>query len=162
MEVGNLKPSSYAPEVVARIHDVGFFSLNSSMWDETASNYEVPPSPGVQDSMGDFNPRDGYTQGTPPPAIFEHPCSPLMKILSSGTFYYALAPHWDITSRLSRRVAKGKQATPFTSYDQRFLWNEYIVQSLLDFREKLDSHEQDELDQCQFIVSRSPCGILDS
>ena len=38
------------------------------------------------------------------------------------------------------------------AYDGRFVWNEYIVQSLLDLRSKLDPNERDEMDRCQFIV----------
>lgn len=37
-------------------------------------------------------------------------------------------------------------------FDDRFLWNEYIIRSLLDFRERLDNQERQELDRCQFIV----------
>lgn len=38
------------------------------------------------------------------------------------------------------------------NFDERFIWNEYIVRSLLDFRDRLDSQERDDLDRCQFIV----------
>lgn len=41
------------------------------------------------------------------------------------------------------------------TFDKRFVWNEYIVRSLLDFRERLDAQERGEMDRCQFIVSRS-------
>lgn len=39
------------------------------------------------------------------------------------------------------------------AFDERFVWNEYIVRSLLDFRERLDAQEREEIDRCQFIVS---------
>jgi hypothetical protein len=38
------------------------------------------------------------------------------------------------------------------AFDDRFVWNEYIVRSLLDFRERLDMQEREDLDLCQFIV----------
>lgn len=84
-----------------------------------------------------------------------------MKILSLGTFYYTPSPQWDISSRLLRRVSKGKHiGVDSFSYDERFVWNEYIVRSLLDFRDNLDPRERMELDLCQFIVSRfSPCSL---
>ncbi|KAH8118625.1 inositol polyphosphate phosphatase [Phellopilus nigrolimitatus] len=146
-DVGNMRSSSDPPESVARIHDVGFYSLNSSSWDDLSA--------GVDSDLhnNDYNPRDPYTPTNPQPNVFEHPCSPLMKIMSSNTFYYALSPQWDISSRLSRRIIKGKQmGGDSIPYDDRFLWNEYIVRSLLDFRDKLDPLERHEMDQCQFIV----------
>ncbi|KAG6880180.1 hypothetical protein C0992_004632 [Termitomyces sp. T32_za158] len=38
------------------------------------------------------------------------------------------------------------------AFDERFVWNEYIVRSLLDFRDRLDPSERRDLDRCQFIV----------
>lgn len=143
-----MRPSAKSPETVARIHDVAFFSLTSSTWD-TMSTVGDPVGAGVT-SPDEYG---GFVQSNAQP-IYEHPCAPLMKILSSGTFYYALSSTWDISSRLSRRIARGKEYGGSTLvYDDRFLWNEYIVRSLLDFRENLDPDERREMDLCQFIVS---------
>jgi synaptojanin len=101
--------------------------------------------------------RDSYQQNsaqTPP--VFEHPCAALKKILSSGSFYYALSPHWDISSRLAERLSRDSGAAELGAFDDRFVWNEYIVRSLLDFRERLDMQEREDLDRCQFVVSASP------
>ncbi|THH12240.1 hypothetical protein EW145_g127 [Phellinidium pouzarii] len=150
-EVGKMRPQYKMQENVARIHEVGFYSLSSSAWDNLATGIDTPTT--TNNEHDEYNPRDLYTSTNPQPNVFEHPCSPLMKILSSNTFYYALSPQWDISSRLSRRIVKGKQNGGDTiSYDERFLWNEYIVRSLLDFREKLDPQERQEMDHCQFIV----------
>ena len=120
--------------------------MNSNTWDTTSAGSEA-----LIADHEDYNPRDPYTYNNQP--IPEHPCAPLMKILSSGTFYYALSPQWDLSSRLSRRIVKGKQMGGETiPYDERFLWNEFIIRSLLDFREKLDAKERHEMDMCQFIV----------
>lgn len=79
---------------------------------------------------------------------------PLTKIISAGTFYYALEPYWDLSSRLSQRVTRDTQAAQdMGHYDDRFVWNDYIVRSLLDYRERLDPLERSDLDKCQFIVS---------
>lgn len=48
-----------------------------------------------------------------------------------------------------QRTGKRKDIADF---DGRFVWNEYIVRSLLDFRDRIDATEREELDQCQFIV----------
>ena len=43
------------------------------------------------------------------------------------------------------------------AFDDRFVWNEYIVRSLLDFRERMDMQEREDLDRCQFIVRHLFC-----
>ena len=96
--------------------------------------------------------RDAYQQTIPPPPVFEHPCAALKKILSSGSFYYALSPHWDISSRLAERLSRDAGVPDVGAFDDRFVWNEYIVRSLIDFRERLDMQEREDLDRCQFIV----------
>ncbi|TFK71771.1 inositol polyphosphate phosphatase [Pluteus cervinus] len=146
VEIGNVRPAGFTPENVARIHEVCFYSLSSSTWDDLASL--------ESDGSGtESYSQNNYTQSTQGPQVFEHPCLPLTKILSSGSFYYAHETFWDLSSRLSIRLTREPNSTrDIGTFDERFVWNEYIVQSLLDFRERMDSHERDELDQCQFIV----------
>ncbi|KAF5388077.1 hypothetical protein D9615_000583 [Tricholomella constricta] len=148
-EVGNTRPSGSKSESVARIHEVSFYSLTSSTWDDLSAASEVLIGPdGVEGAVS----RDVYAQTSTPPPIFEHPCSPLTKIMSSGSFYYALESPWDLSSRLAVRLARDASPTDVGAYDERFVWNEYIVQSLLDFRGRLDAHEREDLDRCQFII----------
>lgn len=145
MEVGNTRPSAHEPESVARIHDVGFYSLTSSTWDD-------PPltEPTFMPEVVDSTFRESYSTNT---SVFEHPCLPLTKILSSGTFYYATEPTWDLSSRLAVRLARDAASSrDIGTFDERFIWNEYILRSLLDFRERLDFHEREDLDRCQFLV----------
>lgn len=145
-EVGNTRPSAIHTESVARIHEVCFYSLTSSTWDEIPSVEDAFGSPDAPDSSY----RDTYAQ-TPP--VFEHPCLPLTKILSSGSFYYALNSQWDISSRLAIRLSRDPSVSKEQLvYDERFVWNEYIIRSLLDFRERLDPSEKDDFDRCQFLV----------
>lgn len=147
-EVGNTRPSGTKPESVARIHEVSFYSLTSSTWDDLSAA-TVDPSLGPEPAEPAY--RDTY--GQPTQTVFEHPCMPLTKILSSGSFYYAVESQWDLSSRLAVRLSRDPKATNETlTFDERFVWNEYIIRSLLDFRERLDPHERDELDRCQFIV----------
>ncbi|KAJ3993489.1 SacI homology domain-containing protein, partial [Lentinula boryana] len=136
-EVGNTRPSETTPEIVARIQEVAFYSLTSSLWDDVDSGSNV-----------DLSEKD-YNN----PQAYEHPCAPLSKILSSGTFYYAVDSQWDLSTRLTRRLARDpKDSKDVGAYDEKFVWNEYIARSLLDFRERLDPHERDEFDRCQFII----------
>ena len=119
--------------------------------------YDVAPSQTFAD-QADALLRDSYSGQNSPNPAFEHPCMPLTKIISAGTFYYALEPYWDLSSRLSQRVTRDDQGSrDMGHYDERFIWNEYIVRSLLDFRERLDPLERCDLDRCQFIVSSTMC-----
>ncbi|TFK55545.1 DNase I-like protein [Heliocybe sulcata] len=155
-EVGNTRPSASSPETVAKIHEVSFFSLTSSVWDDLAAASDALPSPSYTDSadaMMVMQQRNDANNQATVAAAFEHPCAPLTKILSSGTFYYALEPYWDISSRLSQRLLRDpSNMKDINTFDERFVWNEYIVRSLLDFRDRLDQDERDDLDKCQFIV----------
>lgn len=155
-EVGNTRPSANTPESVARIHEVRFYSLTSSTWDDFSNpeqtwNYSDPDT---------INLRDNFSQ-TQNAGVLEHPCIPLTKILSSGSFYFALEPQWDLSTRFSERLPppgsmeKGR-AHDIANFDERFIWNEYIVRSLLDFRDRLDLQEREDLDRCQFIVGLFP------
>ncbi|KIK93453.1 hypothetical protein PAXRUDRAFT_145071 [Paxillus rubicundulus Ve08.2h10] len=148
--IGDTRPSQSIPENVARIHEVRFYCLTSSAWDDFSASQDSLVNP---DSMDPMMSRESYSQNVNPNAVFEHPCMPLTKILSSGSFYYAMDPPWDLSSRLSVRLSRDN-LIPYDVgiFDERFVWNEYIVRSLLDFREKLDPPERQDLDRCQFIV----------
>ncbi|KAG5648880.1 hypothetical protein DXG03_000229 [Asterophora parasitica] len=148
-EVGNTRPSGSKTESVARIHEVSFYSLTSSTWDDLSAASEALIGPDGVEGAGS---RDVYAQTSTPPPVFEHPCSPLSKIMSSGSFYYALESPWDLSSRLAVRLARDSSLTDVGAFDERFVWNEYIVRSLLDFRDRLDPHEREDLDHCQFII----------
>ncbi|KAF8269062.1 SacI homology domain-containing protein [Lactarius quietus] len=155
-EVGNTRPTADSPESVAKIHEVNFYSLTSSVWDDLSVVGDGLPSPTYDDQQVDVMSlreiRDAYQQNTPPPPVFEHPCAALKKILSSGSFYYALGRHWDMSSRLAERLSRDSGVSDVGAFDDRFVWNEYIIRSLLDFRERLDMQEREDLDRCQFIV----------
>ncbi|KAK7470419.1 Inositol-1,4,5-trisphosphate 5-phosphatase 1 [Stygiomarasmius scandens] len=140
-DVGNTRPSGVVSESVARIHEVSFYSLNSSTWDDLPLSTDTLDGP------------DEPTNYAAATATYEHPCIPLTKILSSGSFYYASESSWDLSSRLARRLNRNDKAYRDPAvFDERFVWNEYIVRSLLDFRARLDAHEREDLDRCQFII----------
>ena len=158
-EIGNTRPTADSPEYIAKIHEVNFFCLTSSVWDDLSLVGDALPSPSYTeqvDVMALRENRDSYQQNSAQPPLFEHPCAALKKILSSGSFYYALGPHWDISSRLAERLSRDRGEADLGAFDDRFVWNEYIVRSLLDFRERLDMQEREDLDRCQFIVSITP------
>lgn len=158
-EIGNIRSSARTPENVSKIHEVAFYSLTSSMWDDLAAAADTLPSPSFAGSGSEpdlMSYRENTTTSSPiPPPVFEHPCVPLTKILSSGSFYYASGnQHWDLSTRLQERLARDEWSRREVGlFDERFVWNEYIVRSLLDFRDRLDERERDDFDRCQFVVS---------
>ncbi|CAK5262838.1 unnamed protein product [Mycena citricolor] len=140
-EVGNTRPNSSRVESVSKIHQVSFYSLTVSTWDDIAA--ETLATTEAADAIV----RENYGQNVP---TLEHPCAPLTKILSSGSFYYASDSQWDVSSRLSLRLVRDK--TPnFSTFDPAFIWNSFLLQGLLDFRDRLDRFERSEFDACQFI-----------
>ncbi|CAE6395108.1 unnamed protein product [Rhizoctonia solani] len=151
--IGNLTPNPTRQEQVSKIREVAFFSLNSNTYDDLSLASNAPTSP----TIGAYETNDSYdrdpfgqqTQTTQP--VYEHPCAALSKIMSSGTFYYASDGKWDISSRLQVRTKRQTQHD-HSIFDPRFIWNEYIVGSLMDFRSRLDPSERDELDTCHFII----------
>jgi hypothetical protein len=158
-EIGNTRPNADSPESIAKIHEVNFYCLTSSVWDDLSLVGDALPSPSYAeqvDVMALRDTRDSFQQNNAQAPLFEHPCAALKKILSSGSFYYALAPHWDISSRLAERLSRDRGEADLGAFDDRFVWNEYIVRSLLNFRERLDPQEREDLDRCQFIVSVAP------
>ncbi|KAF8607527.1 inositol polyphosphate phosphatase [Ceratobasidium sp. AG-I] len=151
--VGNLAPNPDNEEQMSRINEVAFFSLNSNIYDDIslASDGAGSPTTGSYE-MSDAYERDSFgqqMQTTQP--VYEHPCSSLSKIMSSGTFYYASNGKWDISTRLEVRTRR-EAAHDQSVFDPRFVWNEYIAESLTDFRARLDQSERDELDACHFII----------
>ncbi|KDN51231.1 hypothetical protein RSAG8_00860, partial [Rhizoctonia solani AG-8 WAC10335] len=151
--IGNLTPHASRQEQVSKIREVAFFSLNTSTYDDLslASNAPTSPTIGAYE-MNDMYDRDGMgqqMQAAQP--VYEHPCAALSKIMSSGTFYYASDGKWDISTRLQARTKRQTQHD-HSVYDPRFIWNEYIVGSLMDFRSRLDPSERDDLDTCHFII----------
>jgi synaptojanin len=152
--IGNLRPGAHQPEEVHRIQEVAFFGLNTALYDDLGAAEGALPSPVHLDSADSVMREYSYSQSQAQPSIYEHPASAITNLFTSGTFYFAPAPVWDISSRLSERIRKNQEVgDPFSSFDERFVWNEFVVKSLLDFREGLDSFEREDLDKCQFIVS---------
>lgn len=107
----------------------------------------------------------------------------MKKILDFGSFYFAdPGSDWDVSSRVEERVRRDKGEpgsfaeetgggmrtegkTPQDELsrnwkeDRRFVWNEYLLSSLREFREGLnDEDEREEFDSCGFLVSTDDGG----
>jgi len=130
-------------ESISRIGSVAFYSLSSSIWD-TANSSGGPAS---------------FETATSNPALLEHPCSAVAKILSNGHFYFSST--FDLSSRLEVRAQRIRNDAGL--YDDRFLWNSYMLDSQLAFRANLTSPERADFDECGFLVMaiQGYCGCYD-
>lgn len=159
--LGKLRPFATVSETVHRIHEVAFFCLNTQRYDSPYDDVPTTPFDATENLMT----RDQQQYATSQSAAVEHPCAPLNKIFATGTFYYSPYPFWDLSTRLSERLKRQKNDVgphDLLVFDPRFIWNEFIVKSLLGFRERLEEQERKDLDRCQFIVCpdcQSPDGI---
>lgn len=169
--VGSIRPG----EEVMRITSVSFFCVNRNAWDQTSFD-GYGDAPGPLDTQGYATPLGGEpVQGASSgSSVLEHPCASLRKLLATGTFYYARSGLFDISSRLDRRYSrrprrhedapqtqqfkfpkpKDKAGThDISNYDDRFVWNSYMIEPLMSFRQRLDAEERRRLDEECFLVS---------
>ncbi|TPX50429.1 hypothetical protein SeLEV6574_g00906 [Synchytrium endobioticum] len=153
-KVGDLEGSP-----IFKINKVAFYSLLNSKYDEHPLNQLVqlqqPPNP-------NSDPVD-------PPAAFPHPCSPLMKLLSTGSFYFS--PTFDLTRSAQKRYTETTSNTsqdPFASpvefndkpwnnlfdlADDHFVWNRHMLTPLLHVRDQeLTMDEKIEVDKGGSLV----------
>ena len=149
-ELGNLISSSAKRQYkVSRIQDVAFYCVNNASYDETTLFSDDFASLRTGSDL-DLGLKDA---SNPQAGALEHPCASLKKLLSTGTFYFSPYPQWDLSRRFHEMMRTSHVDRDFGIFDERFVWNEYLVDSLLDFRSRLSLQERTEFDRCQFIVS---------
>ncbi len=131
--VGMIRPG----EMVMRITSVSFYCVNRSTWDETLIS-EAP----VRSQRRTTRMVLGHEGAVTQPSVYEHPCTSLKKLLSTGTFYFAEGGAFDLSTRLDKRLAHAsrgeKSGHDISRYDSRFVWNSYMIEPLISFRERLD------------------------
>ncbi|SPO25336.1 related to phosphatidylinositol phosphate phosphatase [Ustilago trichophora] len=146
-EVGAIRPG----EVVMRITSVSFYCVNRSTWDETLISEASGSQPETYDSYG-----PGHEGAVTQPSVYEHPCTSLKKLLSTGTFYFAQAGTFDLSTRLDQRLADAKRGQTsghdISRYDGRFVWNNYMIEPLISFRERLDRADRNRIDNGCFLL----------
>ncbi|KAL9131869.1 MAG: hypothetical protein Q9217_000315 [Psora testacea] len=130
-------------ETVQRILSVEFYCLNSDDYD-LEYYQEFDPSPNNTTSQHGHIPVHGEE------AALEHPCQELIKVLSTGTFYYSV--DFDLTNRLQDRLSE-ESAFDIDSLDDRYLWNQYMIDPLIKFRARLAKNEKKSLDSCRIMTS---------
>ncbi|AMD19697.1 HCL454Wp [Eremothecium sinecaudum] len=125
-------------ETVNKIYAVDFFCLNDERWDfvEFDSNgYPIPASD--EDSIS-------------PQSAIKHPCHELKKLLSNGSFYYS--SDFDLTSLLQYRRLDAHSLS-FDDFQEEFMWNSFLMQEIISFRDKLDDSARQVLDDEGFLTT---------
>ncbi|EST05593.1 Endonuclease/exonuclease/phosphatase [Kalmanozyma brasiliensis GHG001] len=145
--VGMIRPG----EMVMRITSVSFYCVNRSTWDETLISEAPGSQPETHDSYG-----PGHEGAVTQPSVYEHPCTSLKKLLSTGTFYFAEGGAFDLSTRLDQRLANAsigqKSGHDISRYDSRFVWNNYMIEPLISFRERLDRSDRARIDDGCFLL----------
>ncbi|KAI7900605.1 SacI homology domain-containing protein [Cokeromyces recurvatus] len=125
-----------AGEEVYKIQSVSFYSLSSSRYDDF-----IDPTPNWEDDWD--QPSNSGSSGN-----VLHPCAQLQKLFSIGSFYFT--PDFDLTRTVQARTSVASMGVH--SFDGHFLWNQFLISGLLDFRAKLDRKKQIDLDRGGFLV----------
>ncbi|KAG0650827.1 hypothetical protein D0Z07_2841 [Hyphodiscus hymeniophilus] len=139
---GTSKVATVRPgETVEKIYAVEFYCLNSASYDNTFSDNLDPYSVEEHDSYGQNAHKD---------PVLEQPYIELQKLLGNGSFYYST--DFDLTNRLQDRYT---EATTFDidNLDESFLWNQYMINPLVQFRSRLVVHEREALDRSRILTS---------
>lgn len=116
-----------------RVGSVSFHCLTSNRWDIEsliAGNAQLPDPTNEEQ------------------AYVEHPCAAISRILTNGNFYFSSTV--DLSSSLETRLRRGSDKA--SNYVSKFLWNEYLLSSLLQFRSHLTQFEQDSFDRAGFLL----------
>ncbi|KAK9894329.1 DNase I-like protein [Cystobasidium minutum MCA 4210] len=166
--------SRYNPEEqVSRIQAVEFYSVSSTTWDDWHGGAAgVPPtasSSGLDLDHNNYALHGGSASNYS--TAFAHPATAMRKILSNGHFYFS-SGNYDISTRLEERLRRRDESTPSSDaasahsdkypnynddsdgpYDSRFVWNSFLMDSLLSFRSNLEPSEKKEFDNAAFIVT---------
>lgn len=133
-------------ESVNKIYAVDFLCINRDTWDfvELDSNgYPILPE---QETPGDYNTGNNGSNGQ----HLIHPCHDLRKLLSAGGFYYS--SDFDLTSTLQTRGV-GAHSLSLDNYKEEYMWNSFMLQEMVEFRNKLELSIKEKLDDEGFLTT---------
>lgn len=136
-------------ETINRIYSVEFYSVNSNEWDFVnldSNGYAVDQNVGLASAAADSLNR--LHMGA------EHPCASIRKLLSNGSFYYS--SNFDLATVLQYRGGgSNAHATNLTMEmaDRSFMWNNFMTEGLINFRNRLGEAQRQELDKCHFLTT---------
>ncbi|KAI9272507.1 SacI homology domain-containing protein [Sporodiniella umbellata] len=129
-----------AGEEVHKIQSVSFYSLSSARYDDFMEFSDSYDSDDTENNV-------------------QHPCIQLQKLFSTGNFYFTL--DFDLTKTVQASLEPSTEecstrtsvaSSGVYSFDQHFLWNQFMISGLLEFRSKLERRKQMDLDRGGFLV----------
>lgn len=129
-------------ESINKIADVEFHSLTNDSWDFLDLNSNGYPS-----METDMDPQSSNQ----PPRIPQHPCYELRKLLSDGSFFYS--SDFDLTSTLQGRGVNLKQRLSVDLYHTDYMWNDFMMQGIVSFRNNLSDKDKRVLDNDHFLTT---------
>lgn len=136
-------------ETVNKINGIEFYSVNSNAWDFLtldmngyAIDYNI--------SLAGNSPIDSSSRNH---MGIEHPCASIRKLLSNGSFYYS--SNFDVATVLQYRGGSGisKPGLALDMADRSFMWNNFMIEGLINFRSRLSDAQRQELDDCHFLTT---------
>ncbi|SCU81660.1 LAFA_0C06414g1_1 [Lachancea sp. 'fantastica'] len=147
---GKTKVAQPVPkETVNKIYAVDFFCLNDSRWDFVELDSNGYPVTSEDDYRGNGSSTPGSI-GDQSPSVPGHPCHELRKLLSNGSFYYS--SNFDLTSILQKR-GMGAHSLSFDNYQEEYMWNSFLMQETITFRNHLDDTSRRILDDEGFLTT---------
>ncbi|VVT46486.1 uncharacterized protein SAPINGB_P001237 [Magnusiomyces paraingens] len=136
-------------ETVNRIYSVEFYCVNNNDWDFVtldANGYAIDQNIGLASAATDSLNRLHIGS--------EHPCASIRKLLSNGSFYYS--SNFDVATVLQYRGggSNAKKSTlTMEMADRSFMWNSFMTEGLINFRNHLSDSQRQELDECHFLTT---------
>lgn len=122
-EIGSVRPN----DKIYRVCDVEFICLNDDALDDLVTHDNVR---GIEDKA------------------YSHPCLSLKRLLSSGSFFFST--EFDVTTSLQER---GLDSQYVKQYDEKFLWNSFMVRQLAEFGGRLSPEEREVFERSEFSIS---------
>lgn len=150
-------------KTVNKIYAVDFFCLNNSKWDFMdidSSGYPIvtndgdfaissPPSISTHSSRSSLRSSPSRSLNAQEQAP-KHPCHELRKLLSNGSFYYST--DFDLTCTLQKRGFT-EHSLSFDDFDREFMWNSFLMDEIITYRDRLDVTAKELLDQQGFLTT---------
>lgn len=127
-------------QTIYRIYGVDFFSINNDKWDFVDLDTNGLPI------LPDIDPEEEKASGS----YVKHPCTDLRKLVSTGGFYYS--SNFDLTNSLQTRGANAHTLS-VDNFNQEYMWNSFMLDEIIKFRNKLDPHVKEILDDEGFLTT---------
>ncbi|CAI1714255.1 hypothetical protein SEUBUCD646_0N02130 [Saccharomyces eubayanus] len=150
-------------KTVNKIYAVDFFCLNNSKWDFQDIDSSGYP---IMTNDGDFEPRSRTNASirssrsslhsssssslNRQDQVPKHPCYELRKLLSNGSFYYST--DFDLTCTLQKRGFT-EHSLSFDDFDREFMWNSFLMDDIITYRDRLDVITKQLLDEQGFLTT---------